>query len=220
MALLTPLSGESLRSNNVLIGRKSLGESVLSSFGPLTRRQEDDDCEARWIEAAQANPSAFEPLYRRYYTHIYHYLRMRINNDEDAADLTHQVFYQAIRALPRYKQQGVPFVVWLYRIAHRAAINASTRRLPIVSWDALPETMHPSTELNVEERVVHAEALSDLRALLQELDPFKRELLALRFAAGLTIPEIAAVVGKSQNAIKKQFSRIIRVLKEHYSHEQ
>jgi RNA polymerase sigma-70 factor (ECF subfamily) len=67
--------------------------------------------------------------------------------------------------------------------------------------------------------VIHAEALADLRIRLQGLDPFKRELLALRFGAELTIPEIAAVIGKSQNAIKKQLSRIILSLKEQYSHE-
>ncbi|GER91957.1 RNA polymerase sigma factor [Dictyobacter vulcani] len=187
---------------------------------PLQQTKAEEGDEAQWIAAAQADPAAFEPLYLRYHLRIYHYLRTRINNDDDAADLTHQVFYQALKALPRYKQRQVPFIVWLYRIAHHAAVNVSTRTPHLASWDALPETMYPLTGRNVEEQVLHTEALEDLRLYLQQLDPSKRELLALRFGSGLTIPEIAAVVGKSQNAIKKQLSRIIKSLKEQYSHEQ
>jgi RNA polymerase sigma-70 factor (ECF subfamily) len=196
-----------------------IGKSALPSFLQGTDSEEHDDCEARWIEAAQADPAAFEPLYLRYHVRVYRYLRTRINNDEDAADLTHQVFYHVLKALPRYKQQKVPFIVWLYRIAYHVAINVSTRTPQLASWDALPETMHPHTEPGVEEQVLHAEALADLRIQLQKLTPFKRELLALRFGAGLTIPEISAVVGKSQNAIKKQLSRTIQTFKEYYSHE-
>jgi len=52
--------------------------------------------------------------------------------------------------------------------------------------------------------------------LVRELDEGKRELLAMRFAAGLTSREIAAVLGKSETAIKKQLTRIVRNLKERY----
>ena len=54
---------------------------------------------------------------------------------------------------------------------------------------------------------------------MSRLDTNKRELLALRFAAGLTSREIAAVVGKGEGAVKKQLFRIIASLKEHYVEE-
>ncbi len=55
--------------------------------------------------------------------------------------------------------------------------------------------------------------------LLAGLDPVQRELLALRFAAGLSAPQIALVVGKSPAAVKKQLTRLLHTLKEQY-HEQ
>jgi RNA polymerase sigma-70 factor (ECF subfamily) len=67
------------------------------------------DQEARWIAAAQADPAAFEPLYLLYRARIYHYLRTRFGNEEDAADLTQQVFLQALAGLPRYRPSGTPF---------------------------------------------------------------------------------------------------------------
>ncbi len=94
--------------------------SALPTAGGKNPLAANDD-EARWIAAAQASPNAFEPLYLRYRGRVYHYLRTRLNNDEDAADATQQVFLQALKALPKYKQRGIPFAVWLFRIAHHLA---------------------------------------------------------------------------------------------------
>ena len=96
-------------------------------------KNESVETEAACIEAAKSNPAAFEPLYIRYRERIYHYLRTRVHNEEDAADLTQQVFLQAMDALPRYNQRGIPFIVWLFRIAHHTAINANRHYKSCVS---------------------------------------------------------------------------------------
>jgi RNA polymerase sigma-70 factor (ECF subfamily) len=70
-----------------------------------------------------------------------------------------------------------------------------------------------------EDEVVRQERHADLRRVIAALDSDKRDLLALRFAAGLTSAEIAALVGKSEPAVKKQLTRIIDSLKEHYRDE-
>lgn len=77
-----------------MIKSKFIEHRVVSPLAHATEAEEDINPEARWIAEAQVDPAAFEPLYRRYHIPIYHYLRTRINNDDDAADLTHQVFYQ------------------------------------------------------------------------------------------------------------------------------
>lgn len=181
--------------------------------------KEAEEAEADYIEAAKRNPAAFEPLYLRYRARIYHYLRARLRSDEDAADLTQQVFLQALNALPRYHQRGIPFVVWLFRIAHHAAMNANSRYHSCVSWDALPEIFHPVSASNPEETVLHQERLAHLKGMLASLSPDKRELLALRFAAGLNAPQIAAIVGKKPEAVKKQINRLIHQFKEDYQYE-
>jgi RNA polymerase sigma-70 factor (ECF subfamily) len=58
-----------------------------------------------------------------------------------------------------------------------------------------------------------------VRLLFEEFDAETRELLALRFAAGLTAREIAAVVGKSEAATRKTLTRTIQLLKERYDDE-
>jgi RNA polymerase sigma-70 factor (ECF subfamily) len=178
------------------------------------RRVESD--EAALVVAAQADLTAFDALYRRYLERVFRYLRAHVGSDDEAADLAQQVFLKALDALPRYRPRGTPFAAWLFQIARHVAADAHRRRRPTVTWDVVPEALHPLDEQEPEEALLRREALARLGELLARLDAPKRELLALRFAAGLTAPEIAKVVGKSPDAVKKQLSRTIQMLKEHY----
>ncbi|HEY0756175.1 MAG TPA: sigma-70 family RNA polymerase sigma factor [Ktedonobacteraceae bacterium] len=179
-------------------------------------RARDTD-EAELVYAAQADASAFAELYRRYLARVYHYVRVRLNDDEDAADLTQQIFLQALDALPRYQPRGVPFAAWLFQIARHAVADLYRRRKTLATWDALPNAFElQAVPQDIEELLVQRERLANLRELLVRLDPWQRELLALRFAAGLSSSEIAQVVGKSHAAVKKQLTRLLYTLKERY----
>ena len=178
-----------------------------------------DDDESAWITAARSDPAAFEPLYLRYRTRLYRYLRLRLPSDEDAADVTQQVFLIALDSLPKYQQRGLPFAAWLFRIAHHVASNLTRRQHPTVPWDALPEALVLLEEPGPEAWAMQQERLSQLRSWLRRLSAEKRELLALRFAAGLTVPQIAGMLDKNPDAVKKQLSRLLQSYREHYHHE-
>jgi RNA polymerase sigma-70 factor, ECF subfamily len=176
----------------------------------------DGDDERELIVAAQADPRAFGPLYRRYLMRVYRFVRAQMPNDDDAADITQQVFLRALSALPAYRLEGPPFSAWLFRIARHAAIDIRRRQRPSVAWERLPEALTPEGERDPEETYLRAEALARLRELVVALDADKRELLALRFAGQLSSTEIAAVVGKQPEAVRKMLTRTLHALKEHY----
>ncbi len=201
-----------------------------------------DEDEVALICAAQEHPPAFAPLYQRYRDRIHAYLRTRAATAEDAADLTQQVFLQALDALPRYRARGAPFAAWLFRIARNAAANHHRRHRQTIAWDLVPEALHPFAAQDPDARIVRGatvnwdqtsgisrvgegdpaaevlrrDDLAHLAALVNALEPAKRELLILRFVAGLSTPEIARVVGKSEAATKKQIWRSLQTLKEQY----
>lgn len=177
---------------------------------PLEDCASNLDAEADLIRAAQADPAAFAPMYQRYRDRIYAYLRTRTPDAEEAADLTQQVFLQAIAGLPRYRVERTPFVAWLVRIAHNAAANYHKRHRQAVAWDLLPEALQPTAGDDPEARALQHEAIERLRDVLADCSAGTREVLALHFAARLTVVETAAAVGK------KQLSRTLRALKEHY----
>ncbi|QBD75352.1 RNA polymerase sigma factor [Ktedonosporobacter rubrisoli] len=175
-----------------------------------------EDAEIQLVEAARANPADFAPLYNAYSMRVYRYLRTRASSDEDAADLTQQVFLKVLEALPGYRPRGIPFAAWLFRIARHVAIDHHRRHKNIQYWDLLSDIVQSPSEQDPEAVALKQENLARLRSLLARLDVQKRELLALRFAAGLSTVEIAQVVGKSHASVKKQITRTLQSLKEQY----
>lgn len=183
---------------------------------PTTRDHGDESAEAALIRAARADIWAFGELYQRYEARVYRYVRARTDSEEDAADLTQQVFLQALEAFPKYQERGLPFAAWLFRIARNVAIDASRRRRSTLQWDLLPEALHPVSDEDPEAAVLRREAHTRLRAMLADLDAERRELIELRFVARLTLAEIGSVVGKSEEAVRKQLRRTLQGLKERY----
>ncbi len=183
---------------------------------PMRQERGGEEDEATLVVAAQANPANFDLLYRRYLPSVYRYAHAHASSVDEAADLTQQVFLQALRALPRYRSRGSPFAAWLFQIARHVTADAYRRRRQTVSWEALPEALQPLAEQDPETAALRNEELSRLAKLLARLEASKREVLALHFAAGLSVPTIAKVVGKSPAAVSKQLSRTVQKLKESY----
>jgi RNA polymerase sigma-70 factor (ECF subfamily) len=171
------------------------------------------DADGEAVLAAQADAEAFAVLYERYATRVYRYLRPRASNDQEAADITQQVFLKAMTSLHRFRPSRAPFSAWLFRIARNVATDAYRRRRPTLSLSAAAALESGD---DPEEAAVRADRIRRLEAQLARLNEASRELLALRFGASLSSREIAAVVGKSEAAVKKQLTRIISSLKEHY----
>jgi RNA polymerase sigma-70 factor (ECF subfamily) len=169
-----------------------------------------DACdEALLIEAAQHDPAAIAPLYRRYVTPVFRYLYSRVGNVLDAEDLTSQVFLEALQGLSRYQHRGY-FAAWLFTIARRRAANHYRRQPALVDWD---DSLMPSSQASAEadplSQAIHSAALEQLRVLIAKLDERDLELLRLRYSAGLTFAQIAAALGRSQGAVKMAMQRLL-----------
>ena len=160
--------------------------------------------------------AAFAELYRSHLPGVYRYMRMRAPTEEEAADLTQQVFLKALDALPRYSYRGLPFSAWLYRIARNVATDAYRRRRDTVSWELLPEALHPPEPRDVEADMLRRERLGRLRLLLDELDTDRRDLVTLHFVGGLTQREIGLILGKSQAKVQRELTRTLRILRERF----
>jgi RNA polymerase sigma-70 factor (ECF subfamily) len=160
-----------------------------------------------------------DALYQVTHLKLYAYLRSRVGGDAEAADLTQHVYLQALRAWERRPANEAACVPWLFVIARNAATDLGRRRRESVSWETLPEALHPRTGENDESRMIHREVLASLAGIVAALPPAKRELLALRFGADLTYAEIAAVLGKREGAIKKKMSRLLKQLRERHDEE-
>ena len=119
--------------------------------------------ESALVETAQHDPAAFDALYQLYVTRVYRYVRAHMSSDDDAEDLTQQVFLRALDALPAYRSRGTPFGAWLFRIAHHAIVDTHRNHLAMVAWDEVPERLQPVSAADLEGDLLHQEALAQLR---------------------------------------------------------
>jgi len=176
---------------------------------------DNDDHELDVSSPGASDSAPFALLYRLHSATIFRYVRTYTENDEDAADLAQLVFLRVLEALPTYQDRGLPFRAWVFRIARNAAIDTYRSRRRTLPWDHFPATLQPFLA-DVEERAIQREAINRLRVLIGQFSPEKQELLALRFAGALTVREIALVVGRSEDAVKKQLTRTMRTLREEF----
>ncbi|MBN1428477.1 MAG: RNA polymerase sigma factor [Anaerolineae bacterium] len=178
-------------------------ELTLAQVGEPTLRQED---EANLVLAAQHNPAEFAPLYRQYVHPVYRYLYSRVGQISDAEDLTAQVFLEALESLGRYRNNG-PFAAWLFTIARRRMIDHMRRRHP-----AALLVDHPDPATDLLHQVIHNEQCRRLQAQIAGLAEDEQELLRLRFAAGLSFAEIAALLDRREAAVKMSLYRLLNRL--------
>jgi RNA polymerase sigma-70 factor (ECF subfamily) len=178
-------------------------------------RGEDARGDDALVEAARRDPRAFEALYLRHRLRVYRYLRARVGDDEDAADLTATTFERALAGLRGYRPAGAGFAAWLLRIARNAAIDAERRRgrRRLVPLD---EGMEIAGDSVADAGLAAAEARADLLQRLGRLPEPQRDALVLRYGSRLTAGEIGAVIGKSEAATQKLLTRALGALKEAY----
>lgn len=165
----------------------------------------DQDDEAGLVAAAVGRPERFVPLYCRYVERIYRYLLNRTGSVAEAEDLTAQTFVRAIEHLPTYRHRGY-FAAWLFAIARNLVRDAYRQRLDEVDLEAAESR---PTQDDLLAGVIRREAVGHLRRILRRLPEEERELLRLRYLAGLSFPQMAQVLGQNEERIKKRVYRLL-----------
>jgi RNA polymerase sigma-70 factor (ECF subfamily) len=173
--------------------------------------QTDDEA---LVRAIAGDKEAFGVLYERYVGRIYTYIYYRTGNKHDAEDLTARVFYRAIEHIGRYRQRGVPFSAWLYRIAHNLVANWHRDRqrrqeVPIDEMVNLQAKLEPPelamlTRMDVER----------MMRVIQSLSPERQELIILKFVQELSNAEIGRIMHRSEGAIKSLYHRTLLSLRD------
>ena len=143
--------------------------------------------------AGEVDPEEIRVLYERYARSVYGYLRRMVGSD-DAEDLTQQVFLKLITRHGHYQaRSNVPFSAWLRRVAHNLAIDHL--RSPRVGA-ADPEDLAYATADEFS-----GERARSLFEALAELPLSQREVVVLRYMAGLSPGEIASLLGRTEDSI-------------------
>ncbi len=162
-------------------------------------------------EARRGSAAAFGELFDVFHLPVYRYVASRVRQPSDAEDLTQTVFMKALEALPRYEARGIPFGGWLFRLARNAVIDFVRTKREHLDIEVL--NGHSDEEPGPAETTLKRTEIEEVGAALASLTDEQREVIALRFFAGLSSKEAADAMGKQEGTIRGLQVRAVAALR-------
>jgi RNA polymerase sigma factor (sigma-70 family) len=153
---------------------------------------------------------AFETLYRATVDDLFAYVATLVRDRGAAEDVVAAAFERAYRRLHTYDPRRGSRRQWLFGIARNAALDELRRRKRVAALAAEPGASEAQDDDAVGDPVRRAA----VRAALDGLEPRDRELVALKFFAGLDNAEIAALLGISPSNAGTRVHRAVQRLRE------
>lgn len=165
------------------------------------------------LAAARAGADwAWADLYHDLVGTVRGYVRSQGASDVD--DLVGEIFLGVVRSLSRFDGDESAFRAWVFTIAHHQVIDDRRRRQRRRTDPAATETLEAHLPaVAVESEAVERLTAEEVSALLGRLTDEQRQVMTLRLIAGLTLPEIAEVIGRSENATKALQHRALAALR-------
>jgi len=163
--------------------------------------------------AMQYDEAALSELYDRYEAKIFNYIYRRTGDEVLAEDFTSQVFLKMLESIRDQKAWHSSFSGWLYRIAHNLVIDhyrRKERQSAVELEDTSPVT---SDEAPLEVKVEQTLDAERLRSAIRRLTEEQAEVVSLRFLEGYSISEVAAMMNRTEGAVKALQYRAVATLR-------
>ena len=161
-----------------------------------------------WIFSA--TDADWDALYAEQLPRVYNFFRYRVGDGPVAEDLTSVTFEKAWRARHRYRRDLGAFTTWLLTIARNVAVDHFRKardHAPLEEAREIPGGPTPA------ELAEHRSDVERLVRLLERLGERERELIALKYGAGLTNRAIGRLTGLSESNVGTILHRTIQALR-------
>lgn len=160
-------------------------------------------------DAPSAAEREFEELYRSSRDDVYAYVAGLLRDRAAAEDVTATAFERAYRRAKTFDPRRGSRRAWLFGIARNAALDELRRRQRHAELATEPEAETPAPEEEADVALRRAA----LREAMATLSARERELVALKFFAGLSTAEIANVISVGERAAAMRVHRTIEKLR-------
>ena len=195
--------------------------SLLVKVGPLGAASQDNAEEAELARLLQARSvAAWETLFERHFDRVYRYAFGRLSSREAAEDVAATTFDRALGTIDSYSYRGRPVLAWLYGIAGNIVKEtlrneARERRIGLVQGLLNRNGHQPDGALRVTQADTAAvlAARMDLDNAMRRLTRTQREVVLLRYFAGLSANETGQVIGRPETAVYALQARALAALR-------
>ena len=165
------------------------------------RSEEPTSDEAMLVQRAIGHdPEAFGRLYDIHVDRVYRHIYYRVGNEEDAEDLTQQVFLKAWQAIHSYKETASPFIAWLMTISHNLVVDFYRTKKDKAYLEA--EVLADDTASSPERAAEASFEQQRLRKAILQLGSDEQQVIILRFIEGFEFAEIASVLKKKEGNVR------------------
>jgi RNA polymerase sigma factor (sigma-70 family) len=165
------------------------------------RSEEPTSDEAMLVQRAiRHDPEAFGRLYDIHIDRVYRHIHYRVGNQQDAEDLTQQVFLKAWQSIPRYKETASPFIAWLMTISHNLVVDFYRTRKDKAYVEA--EILADGPASSPEQAAETSLEQQRLRRAILRLGSDEQQVVILRFMEGFQFAEIASVLKKKEGNVR------------------
>ncbi len=153
----------------------------------------------------------FAELYERIFPRVYAYVASLVRDRSAAEDVTAQAFERAYRKRRSYRAARGSMDAWVFGIARNAALDELRKRKRRAKLESDPEDVRAAAPEDHADMALRRETV---RAALASLSGQERDLIALKFAGGLSNGEIARVLRMSESNVGTRLHRTITKLRE------
>ena len=165
--------------------------------------------------AKNGDHRAFEDIHEYFVTPLFRFIYRQVRNRTDADDLTQTTFLKAWDALPKYRNQGVPFGAWLYRIARNTVIDHWKKKKDITfEFDNDVFINIRDESETADATILKKEHAEEMQRCINILNETQREIIILKFFDDCSNREIAERTGKSEVAVRQILCRALRQLRD------
>jgi RNA polymerase sigma-70 factor (ECF subfamily) len=176
----------------------------MGTIRPNERPQVDDSTVQK---AVNGDGAALAQIYDAYARDIYRYTFSKVENSSDAEDLTAQTFMAVLESLRSYRHRG-QFSAWIFQIARNKVMDHFRRS----KHDPLEIPHDIAYSDGTLERIIKGQDYERLASLMQTLAEEERELIRLRYVAQLSFVEMAGLLGRKEDAVRKSLTRLLERL--------
>ncbi len=161
--------------------------------------------------AKRGDREAIAALYDCCYASVFRYIYYRISDQQNAEDLTNEVFVRMISKFPSYVDQGRPVLAWLYSIARNLVIDHYRSRNETEDMP-LDESLVETEADHLAEPTEEHFAQESLTNAIKKLTEDQRQVVQLKLIENREIGEVAAILGKNERAIRSLQHRALAAL--------
>lgn len=195
----------------VSVNSKILPWSWSSAAG--TRTTQSLDAELQLVERCLGGEQgAWEDMVRTYTKRVYAICYRFTGRDNEAQDLTQDVFLRVFKTLGSFRAGEGSFVVWLTRLTRNLLVDHYRRTKRDRATDALDDKLAVLEERTAQSgrtdgMLAGREAGELIQAALQKLSPELREAVILRDLQEMEYREIANVLNVPEGTVKSRLNR-------------